>query len=160
MDFRRLDWSYKRVTYLSIVGDSSFSSWSEGNLKHQKKLAVTSSKFFQVLHALFFPFLVKNETWSHPLNAWKNGRQLHLAASIVLEMEWIDRRRWFLPTPNDIHSSDKFSEENIPGTMTTTSVSKVRIMTFAIPFWLAFAACSSIHVSATLWFDGQRVDTL
>ena len=75
-------------------------------------------------------------------------------------MEWIDSRRWFLPVPNDIQSSDKFNEENIPRAMTTTSVSTVRIMTFPILLWLAFAACSSIHVSATSWFDGQRVDTL
>ena len=156
-DSRRLDWSYKRVTYLSIVGNSSFSSWSERKLEHEAKLAVISLKFFQVLHALFFPFPVKNEMWSHPVNAWKNGRPLHLAAPIASEMEWIDSRCWFLPVPNDIRSSDKFNEENIPRAMTTTSVSMVRIMTFPIPLWLAFAAFSRIRVSSS-WFDGQRVD--
>ena len=95
MDSRRLDCLYKRVTYLSIVGNSYFSSWSEGNLKHETKLAIISSKLFQVLHALFFPFSVKNETWSHPIIAWKNGRPLHLVAPIASEMEWIDSRRWF-----------------------------------------------------------------
>ena len=159
-DSRRLDWSYKRVTYLSIVGNSSFSSWSEGKLEHETKLAVTSSKFFQVLHALFSPFSVKSETWSHLVNAWKNCRPLHLTAPIASKMEWIDSRRWFLPVPNDIHSSDKFTEENIPRAMTTTSASTVRIMTFPIPLWLAFAACSSIRLSASSWFDRQRVDTL
>ena len=84
-DSRKLDWSYKRVTYLSIVGNSFFSSWSEGKLEHETKLPVTSSKFFQVLHTLFFPFPVKNETWSYPVNAWKNGRSLHLAAPIASE---------------------------------------------------------------------------
>ena len=43
--------------------------------------------------------------------------------------------------------------------MTTTSVSTVQIMTFPSPLWLAFAACSSIRVSASSWFDRQRVDT-
>ena len=98
--------------------------------------------------------------WSHPVNAWKNGRPLHLAAPIAPQMEWVDSRHWFLPVPNDIHSSDKFNEENIPMAMTTTSVSTVQIMTFPIPLWLAFAACSSIRVSASSGFDGQRVDTL
>ena len=67
---------------------------------------------------------------------------------------------WFLPVPNDIHSLDKFSEENIPTAMTTTSVSTVRIMTFPIQLWLAFAACSSISIFASSWFNRQRVDTL
>ena len=68
-DIKRFVESYKRVTYLSIAGNSSSSSWSEGKLEQDTKLAVTSSKFFQVLNALFFPFPVKNETWSQPVNA-------------------------------------------------------------------------------------------
>ena len=54
-DSRRLDWSYKRVTYLSIVGNSSFSSWSEGKLEHESLLLHhrSFSRFLMRFSSLF-----------------------------------------------------------------------------------------------------------
>ena len=45
-----------------------------------KNVSVTSGKTFQVSHAVYFPLLMKEDTVSHPVNAWNANRPENVVA--------------------------------------------------------------------------------
>ena len=96
-------------------------------------MLVIEGLFSHVFHDAVFPIPANAETWSHPLKAWKKSRPLLLSSPRFAASWCIGMYRRCLPVPNVIHSSSSKSCENMPIAITTTSVSKVEIITVFIP---------------------------
>ena len=149
---------YSSTTNLSIDAEWLVISSNFGSNDILEKEVVSSPKWFHVFHAAFFPLPTKNETWSHPVNAWKSGRHFDfsgLRAAVILRISiyW----KWF-PVPIASQSSNKSSCPNKPIDIATTSASTMPISTFFMPDWLASFACSNILLSASSWFEGAIND--
>ena len=77
------DLSYNRATNVSIFWMSSPSTLG-GNVLNLTNVSVISGNESQVCENYLFPFPLKPDTESHPLNAWKNGSPLHFSKPIFV----------------------------------------------------------------------------
>jgi hypothetical protein len=131
-----------------------------GQYDKARKASVTSGYSFHVSVAVFLPLPPKQETVSHPVNAWKNGSDQERCFPRVRAISWAAIYLRCVPDPNATHSSRVLASLCRWWTdamaNTSTSVSTVRITIFRWPSSMASATCKIIRVSASSCEHGDR----
>ena len=69
-----------------------------------------------------FPFVAKEETVSHPVNAYQKSKQLHFSFVKLLAKAWIGSIFWYFLVPYSNQRSWIINSKNKAVTITTTSV--------------------------------------
>ena len=64
-----------------------------------RNVQVTSGKFSQTAQALLFPYPAKKDVVSHPVRAWKMGRQFELVGPRAFAKRCAGRVLWLVPVP-------------------------------------------------------------
>ena len=105
-----------------------------------------------VCHADYFPFPLKADTTSHPVEAWKYIIHLALAGPMILSSSWIGIH--FIPTPwpkavNKVSTPISCSRGSTDNAITTMSVSLALIKRALFPSIAASRACTNICVCAS-----------
>ena len=143
---------------LRMCWDSRLSSC--GSLVRATSVSVIPVVFGQAGQAVFFPHPNNCETVSQPVTAWNSGRALHLDGPSCADRVWMGMSRVFFPLPRQIHNSERPNEAKKWIARITTSLSTVRTKATLWPCCKAWARCSIILVSASLWLQGWRPDML
>ena len=154
---QELVWSYIKTTNRSIIGIWSWSYLSDkGTLPIASNASTTSGNTLVVLHAVFFPFLRKNDVWSHPVKAWNISMDIAFWGPMFRTMMWAGISLRVLPVPNRIHISVKFVWVIKALHKTTTSVSTVWSIIRRHLSVAASATCRRSLVFASSCVPGER----
>ena len=95
--------SYIKTTTRSTFPADSLMLNSSGLSLNTLKSSVTASKVDYVSHAVFFPRFENDETWSQPLNAWKNSSASDLDGPICRAISCTGMYLKVFQTPNATH---------------------------------------------------------
>ena len=110
----------------SIMADSG--KHTSGSSIMSRNAFVTCGYAAHVFQAFVFPLPEKNDTQTHPVNAWKAGKALEHCGPSSTAIVWAARYLKCFPTPKAIHSSSTAVDWTQETASTTTSVSVVLIM--------------------------------
>ena len=92
------------MTNRSIVHRFS-SEIVEGVPAGSRNVLVTSGRFYNAAQAILFPYPSKKDVVSHPVRAWKMGRDFDLNGPGAFAKRCASRILWFFLVPYDAHNS-------------------------------------------------------
>ena len=93
-----------RMTNRSMVHRYS-SEILEGVPASSSNVLVKSGNCYHTAQAILFPYLAKKDVVSHPVRAWKMGRDFDLNGPRAFAKRCASRILWFFLVPKDTHNS-------------------------------------------------------